>query len=155
MFILKALLLTLIIAQLSASLVSRHPPFSYVDPSRNMPRLVVYQQTHHVTTNGIENYVSILPLLQSGASHVIIAAIHLNPGAQISLNDHHPQNERFNRLWQETRQLQAGGIKVMGMVGGAAQGSYMRLETEVYFLFFSILTFLSQIPFEQKKKCCL
>lgn len=72
-----------------------------------------------------------LPLLTnySGISHVILAAIHLNaePG-DITLNDDSPEDPRYMPLWAEVRVLQAMDVKIMGMVGGAAKGSFQRLD---------------------------
>ncbi|KAJ4299084.1 hypothetical protein N0V90_004328 [Kalmusia sp. IMI 367209] len=91
------------------------------------PRLIVYHQTIHDSAG---NYQSLLPLLtnHTGITHVIVAAIHLNgePG-NITLNDHKPDDKRFEQLWGEVKWLQGSGVKVLGMVGGAAQGSYERL----------------------------
>lgn len=104
-------------------------------------RVVCYHQTHY-NRNG--EYVSILPLLTEptdfiGISHLIIAAIHLNdaPG-DITLNDDPPNASKNAKLWEEVQIFQDVGIKVLGMVGGAAQGSFHRLdksdaEFEVYY----------------------
>lgn len=114
---------------------------------KSTPRLVLYQQTHHETKHGKEQSVSLLPLLHTGISHVIVSAIHLNAPAaapiHITLNDHVDTDPRFDVLWTETRQLQEAGIKVMGMLGGAAQGSYkVALQTrfdESYTLLLSMI----------------
>ncbi|KAK4670145.1 uncharacterized protein QC763_209140 [Podospora pseudopauciseta] len=39
-----------------------------------------------------------------------------------------PSHPRFQTLWAELRILQASGIKVLGMLGGAAKGSFTRLD---------------------------
>ncbi|KAF2670448.1 glycoside hydrolase [Microthyrium microscopicum] len=95
-----------------------------------MPRLVLYQQTHHVTTNGIEAPISLLPLYQqnTGVTHVIISALHVNGPGEITLNDHTPNNTRFDQMWSECRTLQEQGIKIMFLLGGAAPGTYQRLS---------------------------
>lgn len=99
-------------------------------PSTNSPRLVLYHQTiHH---NG--KFVSIKPLAATGATHVYIAAIHLNDTPEnITLNDHHPDDARYIELWEEVEYLQGltKPVTVMGMLGGAAKGSYERLERDV------------------------
>lgn len=60
---------------------------------------------------------------------MIIAAIHLNEGpGNITLNDDPPDAGKFDTLWGETAWLQASGVKVLGMLGGAAKGSYARLD---------------------------
>lgn len=91
------------------------------------PRIVVYHQT---IWHGSE-YQSLLPLLteDTGVSHVIIAAIHLNyPAGNITLNDDPYTHSKFTELWDEARILQAHDIKVMGMLGGAARGSFLKLD---------------------------
>jgi hypothetical protein len=92
------------------------------------PRLIVYHQTFHDSAG---NYHSLLPLLtnNTGITHVIIAAIHLNDGpGNITLNDHRPDDKRYDQLWGEVRWLQGSGVKVIGMLGGAAKGSFERLS---------------------------
>lgn len=95
------------------------------------PRVVCYHQTHFDRQGG---YVSILPVLTEasdfvGITHLIIAAIHLNeaPG-QITLNDDPPDAPKNAQLWEELKVFQDVGIKVLGMLGGAAQGSFRRLD---------------------------
>ncbi|VBB76027.1 Putative Glycoside Hydrolase Family 18 [Podospora comata] len=98
-------------------------------PPPHLPRVITYYQTHH-TPSG--DPISVLPLLQHSPvhlTHLILAAIHINedPSA-LTLNDHHPSHPRFQTLWAELRILQASGIKVLGMLGGAAKGSFTRLD---------------------------
>ncbi|KAF7555532.1 hypothetical protein G7046_g6531 [Stylonectria norvegica] len=99
-------------------------------PSANpLPRIVSYYQTHHDSAG---KPISVLPLItQPGISltHLIVAAIHINDEpANITLNNHYPSDTHFHTLWAEMRVLQASGVKVMGMLGGAAKGSYRRLD---------------------------
>ncbi|KAH7119676.1 glycoside hydrolase superfamily [Dendryphion nanum] len=99
----------------------------YLPPNEG-PRLIVYAQTFHDSSG---NYHSLLPLLtnNTGVTHVIIAAIHLNDGpGNITLNDHVPSESRYDTLWGEVKWLQGSGIKVLGMLGGAAKGSFERLS---------------------------
>jgi hypothetical protein len=108
-------------------LVSMPPAPPQLLPTSQGPRLVVYHQTFHDSAG---NYHSLLPLLtnHTGATHVIVAAIHLNDGpGNITLNDHRPDDKRYDQLWGEVKWLQGSGVKVLGMLGGAAQGSYERL----------------------------
>ncbi|KAL8371877.1 hypothetical protein RB595_001603 [Gaeumannomyces hyphopodioides] len=98
-------------------------------PRLELPRIITYYQTHH-TPDG--RPISVLPLLTEpgiSVTHVIVAAIHLNadPSA-MTLNDHHPDHPRFETLWAEMRVLQASGVRVLGMLGGAAKGSFARLD---------------------------
>ncbi|KAJ5775567.1 uncharacterized protein N7511_000578 [Penicillium nucicola] len=92
------------------------------------PRVILYHQT---LIPGGGQYVSMLPLLENntGISHVIIAAFHLNDHPEnITLNDDPPANAKFDPLWAEVPLLQQQGIKIMGMLGGAAPGSFTRLD---------------------------
>ncbi|KAK4103981.1 glycoside hydrolase family 18 protein [Parathielavia hyrcaniae] len=97
-----------------------HPP---------LPRLITYYQTHH-TPSGTP--ISVLPLVQQpgiSVTHLILAAVHINQDpAALTLNDHPPSHPRFATLWAELRVLQASGIKVLCMLGGAAKGSFARLD---------------------------
>ena len=93
-------------------------------------RIVCYHQTHY--DDG--KYVSILPLFthKTGVTHVIVAAIHLNqPAGNITLNDDPYKAVKYDPLWAEIRQLQNSGIKVLGMLGGAHQGSFSALDGEM------------------------
>lgn len=104
------------------------PPLPKFLPPSQGPRLIVYAQTFHDSAG---NYHSLLPLLanNTGITHVIVAAIHLNEGpGNITLNDHTPDDKRYETLWGEVKWLQGSGIKVLGMLGGAAKGSYERLS---------------------------
>ncbi|KAJ1728193.1 hypothetical protein LPJ61_004166 [Coemansia biformis] len=94
-----------------------------------LPRLIVYYQTQHDGNTG--KLIPVHPLVQSGAplTHVIIAAIHINDDPnKITLNNDTFDHPMFDPLWTEVRTLQASGVKVMGMLGGAAKGSYARLD---------------------------
>lgn len=96
--------------------------------ARERRRVICYHQT---LIPGDGPYVSMLPLLEqnTGITHVIIAAIHLNEGPEnITLNDDPPENPKFNPLWAEVPLMKEGGVKIMGMLGGAAQGSFQRLD---------------------------
>lgn len=105
------------------------PPPLPPRPATDLPRLITYYQTHHDSAG---KPISVLPLItQPGIAltHLILAAIHINDEpAALTLNDHAPHHARFQTLWAELRVLQASGVKVMGMLGGAAKGSYERLD---------------------------
>ena len=104
-------------------------PAGGTESGQHRPRVIAYHQTHHDPSG---KPISALPLIDAGVTHVYIAAIHLNDTPEaITLNDNHPDNERNTRLWEEVKQLQAAGVKVMGMLGGAAQGSYGKLDANV------------------------
>jgi chitinase len=102
-----------------------HAPSKPHPPHRH--RIVCYHQTIYHNNE----YISIIPLLteSTGVTHVIIAAIHLNyPAGHITLNDDPYTHSKFTELWDETRTLQDHGVKVMGMLGGAARGSFLKLD---------------------------
>jgi chitinase len=94
-------------------------------------RTVVYYQTQY-SNGSTGTYVSPLPLLQrnTGVTDVLVAAIHLNANKIVHLNDHPPAHPRYTQMWKDLAAMQARGINVIGMVGGAAQGSFQRLDTE-------------------------
>ena len=93
------------------------------------PRLIVYHQTLNAPNDGPP--VSLLPLLtnNTGLTHVIVAAIHINEGSgNITLNDDPPEAAKHATLWGEMAWVQAAGVKVMALLGGAAKGSFERLD---------------------------
>lgn len=100
------------------------------------PRLIVYVQTFHVNGNSNEN-LSLLPLAEenTGITHVIFAMTHLNSVPDdIHLNDNPYNSSVFDQAWSDAKQLQAAGIKVMACMGGADDGSYDALATDVSLL---------------------
>ncbi|KAI9712770.1 MAG: Cyclin-dependent kinase catalytic subunit [Bogoriella megaspora] len=108
-------------------------------PEPRAGRVITYAQKRY---NDDGSEVSLLPLLTQGTgiTHVIVAAIHLNEGpGNIHLNDHPPEHPRYARLWGEVNWLQGAGVPVLGMLGGAARGSFERLagddaSFEAYYL---------------------
>ena len=94
----------------------------------NSRRTVVYYQTQYF--NGA--YVSPLGLTNNNTrvSDVIVAAIHLNSPTSVNLNDDPPSATKFKQMWTDLAAMQARGVRVLGMVGGAAQGSFQRLDTD-------------------------
>lgn len=91
------------------------------------PRLVCYQQTYHDPDG---RYTPLEPLShRSSVTHIILAALHLNHDC-VTLNDHPPTDPIYDRLWAEVRELRrARGIKVLVMLGGAARGTFERLDS--------------------------
>ncbi|KAH9900415.1 glycoside hydrolase superfamily [Xylariomycetidae sp. FL2044] len=91
-------------------------------------RIVLYYQTF--TLNNTENgHVSLLPLLDTGVTHVLVSAVHIqDDDGGIHLNDLPPGDPAFDAVWSDAAQIQAAGIAVMAMVGGAAAGSWPRLD---------------------------
>ena len=105
------------------------------------PRLICYHQTHFLPSG---DFVSILPLLShhTAVTHITIAAIHLNPvPISITLNDDPYASPRNERLWTEVRALQAAGISVLGMLGGAHKGSFLALDgpPRTFEIFYALL----------------
>ncbi|PQE30220.1 chitinase 3 protein [Rutstroemia sp. NJR-2017a WRK4] len=94
------------------------------------PRLATYVQTYHTETNKDVN-LSLLPLLSADIrpTHIILSALHLmeEPG-DINLNDFSPDHPMYDQLWMEVKILQEAGIKVMAMIGGAANGTWEYLS---------------------------
>ncbi|KAK7721944.1 hypothetical protein SLS57_005011 [Botryosphaeria dothidea] len=79
-----------------------------------LPRFVLYAQTHHKPGPAPQEPISLLPLItnNTGVTHVIVAAIHLNEGpGNITLNDDPPDSPKFDTLWAEVAWLQGAGVK--------------------------------------------
>ncbi|ADD41711.1 glycosyl hydrolase family 18 protein [Stackebrandtia nassauensis] len=94
-------------------------------------RLVVYYQTQY--HGDAQEYVSPIPLADNGATDIMVAAIHLNDASSqnpVTLNDHAPEDPRYDRMWEELKTVQDKGKNVLGMVGGAAPGTFQRLDTD-------------------------
>lgn len=92
--------------------------------SSDLPRLVVYFQTTHDSSG---RPISMLPLVnQKGIAltHLIVCSLHINEDSEIHLNDYPPSDPAFYTLWNETQVLRNAGVKIMGMIGGAAPGSF-------------------------------
>ncbi|KAL6882287.1 endo-N-acetyl-beta-D-glucosaminidase precursor [Trichoderma longibrachiatum] len=90
----------------------------------DLPRLIVYFQTTHDSSN---RPISMLPLITEkgiALTHLIVCSFHINQGGVVHLNDFPPDDPHFYTLWNETLAMKQAGVKVMGMVGGAAPGSF-------------------------------
>lgn len=90
-----------------------------------LPRLVIYFQTTHDAATG--NPISMLPLVEEqgiALTHLIVCSFHVSTTSVIHLNDYPPDDPRFYTLWNETVIMREAGVKVMGMIGGAAAGSF-------------------------------
>jgi chitinase len=101
-------------------------------------RVVVYYQTQYQA----DRYVSPKPLTdkKTGLTDLIVAAIHVNstPG-DIRLNDDVPSDPKFDPMWQELDEMKLKGVNVLGMLGGAAQGTFQRLEPETFGAYYPAL----------------
>ncbi|KOS21945.1 Chitinase 2 [Escovopsis weberi] len=116
-------LLSFVLAPLLATLSLATPLLSRAEPT-DLPRLVVYFQTTHDSSG---QPISMLPLVHEkgiALTHLIVCSLHINAGSVIHLNDYPPSDPRFYTLWNETVVLKQAGVKIMGMVGGAAAGSF-------------------------------
>jgi chitinase len=91
-------------------------------------RVVVYYQTQY--SNG--TYVSPRPLTDNatGVTDVLVGAIHLNGDGIVTLNDNPPDDAKFDQMWSDLGAMQGKGVHVLGMLGGAAQGSFQRLDSQ-------------------------
>lgn len=92
-------------------------------------RVVVYYQEHK--KNG--TYVSPTPLI-SVATHLILAAFHLNDGKNgnpnyVTVNDVTPDDSTLTQMWIDVARMQGSGVKVMCMLGGASDGSFQHLDS--------------------------
>lgn len=93
-------------------------------------RVVVYYQTTNADGSS-GDHVSLLPLIDSGnvsVTHVLVSAVHLSAADGVHLNDFPPDNELFDDVWTDVAALQARGVVVTAMLGGAAPGSFRPLD---------------------------
>jgi hypothetical protein len=92
--------------------------------------VVYYQTTNDFGSSGL--HVSLLPLLTNASTisvtNVLLAAFHLEDTDGIHFNDFPPDNPLFDDVWTDVAALQAQGIVVTAMLGGAAAGSFSRLN---------------------------
>jgi hypothetical protein len=91
-------------------------------------RVVVYYQTQYQGST----YFSPAALLDNNTrtTDVVVAAFHLNGDGSVHLNDDPPAASKFTRMWADLARMQGAGVRVTAMVGGAAQGSFQRLDTQ-------------------------
>jgi len=87
-------------------------------------RVVVYYQTQQ---DG-DTYISPSSLTPF-ATHLIIAAFHLDDDKTIHLNNVSPDDAVFDTMWTEVTFMQLRGVKVMGMLGGAVP-AYFHLTSD-------------------------
>ncbi len=93
-----------------------------------VPRhVVVYYQTQY----DAGRYVSPLGLTQHHAhvTDILVAALHLDANKVVHLNDDPPAAAKFKRMWADLAKMRAAGVHVLVMVGGAAPGSFRRLDS--------------------------
>ncbi|HET6293907.1 MAG TPA: discoidin domain-containing protein [Kribbella sp.] len=102
-------------------------PAAQAGTTADSKRVVVYYQTQYL--NNV--YVSPKAMTDNttGVTNVLVGAIHLDPEV-VHLNDDPPEAAKFTQMWADLKAMQAKGVKVSAFVGGAAQGSFQRLDTE-------------------------
>lgn len=96
-------------------------------------RVAVYYQTQYDWSHNA-TYVSPLPLIGL-VTHLYLAAYHINSGRvgdSITLNDNRPSDSYYDQMWKDLAQVKASGIKIIGMLGGAAPGTYSSLTPDVW-----------------------
>ncbi|WP_016907634.1 glycosyl hydrolase family 18 protein [Streptomyces xiaopingdaonensis] len=91
-------------------------------------RTVVYYQTQFdgdtlISPKELTNH-------DAGATDVIVGAVHLTDDDKARLNDDPHDAGRFDDMWSDLADVQSEGVHVLGMVGGAAQGSFTNLEND-------------------------
>ncbi|KAF9460654.1 endo-beta-N-acetylglucosaminidase [Collybia nuda] len=93
-------------------------------------RVVVYYQTQYDTTlapnSPFGHFVSPLPLIGL-ITHLILAAFHINikpSPIPLALNDFAPDHPQFNQMWEDIAEMRSKGVKIIGMLGGTAPGTY-------------------------------
>ncbi|KAJ7099563.1 endo-beta-N-acetylglucosaminidase [Mycena belliarum] len=121
-------------------------------------RVAVYYQTQYdssmASNSPFGHYVSPLPLLTLITQYVqtictdiqpnlhysiFLAAFHINSDKSVHLNDNLPEDPKFTQMWQDLGQMQAQGVKVIGMLGGAAPGTYNLLTPANFDTYYPIL----------------
>jgi hypothetical protein len=94
------------------------------------PRNVLYVQTFTDSNNNFYNLTD-LATQSTGVTHVILASLHLDSPTELHLNDNDITSSYWDPVWTMVSALQASGIKVMLMMGGAATGSWANLDSDV------------------------
>lgn len=91
-------------------------------------RVVVYYQTQYNSGS----YVSPLGLTanNTGVTDVEVGAIHLDANSVVHVNDVPPSDPSLTQMWSDLAAMQAKGVHVEAFVGGAAAGSFQRLDTD-------------------------
>ncbi|KAJ7668669.1 endo-beta-N-acetylglucosaminidase [Mycena polygramma] len=106
-------------------------------------RVAVYYQTQYdssmASNSPFGHYVSPLPLLTL-ITHIFVAAFHINSDKTVHLNDDPPEAPKFTQMWQDLGQMQTQGVKVLGMLGGAAAGTYSLLTSTNFDTYYPILS---------------
>ncbi|KAJ7272555.1 endo-beta-N-acetylglucosaminidase [Mycena haematopus] len=111
--------------------------------SEGSHRVAVYYQSQYdnslAPNSPFGHYVSTLPLI-SVITHLLLAAFHINfNDVSVHLNDNVPEAPIFTQMWSDIAILQSTGIKVIGMLGGAAPGTYTCLTPDLFDTYYPVL----------------
>ena len=111
------------------------------------PRVVSYFAYFHLMQN-TGPYTPLLPLLteKSGVTDVLLFVCDLHDNAPyLTVGGEPPDNSTFlGPLWNETAQLQAGGINVLASFGGYSPDMFLLLEYNFDFYYPILRDFLKQ-----------
>ncbi|KAJ6624955.1 endo-beta-N-acetylglucosaminidase [Mycena sp. CBHHK59/15] len=106
-------------------------------------RVAVYYQTQY--NNALQanspfgHYVTPLPLITL-ITHLLLAAFHINfNDVSVHLNDFVPEAPYYDQMWSDIAIMKSTGIKVIGMLGGAAPGTYTCLTPENFDTYYPVL----------------
>lgn len=128
-----ALALLPVAAAPSFAVESEEPPgdtIEIVDPSwssQDSHRVAAYYQT--IYENDGQDYVDPRPLTPY-VTDVQLGAIHMHDDGSIWINDHEPDDPQYDQMWDHLAEMQSAGVRVSPFVGGAAQGTYERIEQD-------------------------
>tara|TARA_B100001093_G_C26844215_1_gene1021978 strand:+ start:117 stop:959 length:843 start_codon:yes stop_codon:yes gene_type:complete len=90
-----------------------------------MPKAIFYYQTFYDNDN---NFISIKPVIYEGSplTHIHLSSIHFgfnnDSSRYIHLNNRTPNNQYFDKVWQDIKFAKSKGIKIIAMIGGAGGG---------------------------------
>lgn len=90
-----------------------------------VPRVIAYHQSHAIRGE----HVPLMPMVEHGLTHLILAAVHITDDARITLNDHEHTHPQHDRVWAEMAEVQRAGVPVLAMVGGWAPGTMCKLDS--------------------------
>lgn len=98
-------------------------------------RVVVYHQTHRIGGH----QVPVASLARHGATHLIVAAVHIGDDRRVVVNDHEHTHPYHDGLWREVAGVQDSGLPVLAMVGGWAPGTIDKLDGAMFREFYPLL----------------
>ncbi|KAJ7746854.1 endo-beta-N-acetylglucosaminidase [Mycena maculata] len=106
-------------------------------------RVAVYYQTQYDSSlapnSPYGHYVSPLPLI-AFITHLMLAAFHINfDDVSVHLNDFVPEAPYFDQMWADIAVMQSTGTKLIGMLGGAAPGTYTCLTPQYFDTYYPVL----------------